>query len=105
LQSAPALGPLSAHLASIERQTGQRPQVQGASAVKTQCPRELAHVWRWFYELAARRTSHGMGVNPIAYTEVVAWVTCMRRSTAPWEVSLIMRLDDLMLATMREAQA
>jgi hypothetical protein len=95
---------MSAHLASIERQTGRRPVVKQDEEVREEPPEALRYLWTWYGELAARRTNSGMGANPLSFTEVAAWAALTRRDVRPNEVALLLRLDDLQLTVLREAK-
>ena len=58
-------------------------------------PVEVAHLWGWFWTLAARRTSGGMGApNPITFSEIDAWARLMGVTPRPWEVVVLARMDD-----------
>lgn len=72
--------------------------------LETDPPPEVAHLWRWFLHLSNRRQS-GMAANPISYQEVEA--LCRRRLVefTAWEVALLMRLDDAILAIWAEKAA
>jgi hypothetical protein len=64
-----------------------------------QCPEGLRYVWDWFLELTGRRTAGAVSWNPLSYGEVDAWARLMDRQPSPWEVGLLMRLDDTFLTT------
>lgn len=109
VKGAPNLGSQASHLASVERQLGRKIAVapkakDGGQVVETrerELPVVLAYVWDWFHELAARRTS-GMALNPITHADVLAWSRLTDRDVTPWEVHLLLRLDDTALASLRE---
>lgn len=105
-KGAPDLGPMAAHLASIERQTGRRPVARDPfEGIDTaDCPEVREYVWDWFVELATRRTGGAVGPNPLSHGELLAWATLTERDLTPEEVRLLMRLDDVALATLREAK-
>lgn len=67
-------------------------------------PEVLASVWEDFHELAARRTGGPAGPNPLSHQEVLAWALLTERDPTPWEVRLLLLLDDAMLTTLREAK-
>lgn len=88
---------MAAHLASIERQTG-----RSVGAEAPDLPFPLRHVWDWYVgELAPRRSSSGLGANPISYTDVEAWARLTGRTPTPMEIRILMRLDDTMVHTLR----
>jgi len=106
VKGATGLGETAAHHASLERQLGRKPKVKDgdtlAPADEVECPRPLQYVWEWFHELAARRTTGGMAPNPITHADVLAGATVTEQDPTPWEVRLILRLDDTMLGQLRE---
>lgn len=57
----------------------------------------VAHVWAWFCELSAARTSNGWGANPITFPEIDAWARLTRSEPTPWEIGLIRRIDAAIL--------
>jgi hypothetical protein len=59
-------------------------------------PSELAHVWRWFWALHARRST-GFAANPISYSEIAMWARLMGTRPTPFEVWLLTALDDALL--------
>jgi hypothetical protein len=59
-----------------------------------QVPDALLYLWEWFCEIASRRTSGGMAVNPITFVDVYAWAALTRCHPEPWEVRVLLRLDD-----------
>jgi len=61
-------------------------------------PSEVAHIWEWFCELAAARTSGGMALNPITYPDIEAWARLTDSRPTPWEVSLLRRIDNSVIA-------
>jgi hypothetical protein len=59
-----------------------------------ECPDSLVHVWNWFLDLDNARTLGGMGgINPITYTEILAFFTLMQIEPFDFEVKLIKKLD------------
>jgi hypothetical protein len=57
-------------------------------------PLELEHVWNAFCRLNARRRS-GFSIEPIAWSELDAFIRLSRARLVPWEIQLIEMLDDL----------
>lgn len=105
VKGAADLGDLDAHLAVIERQLGRPLELAGAPVSGVECPEPLAYLWGWFCELMARRGTNGFGVNPIGFDELDAWCRVLGRTLTPWEVRVLLRLDDTALAIMREAKS
>ena len=57
-------------------------------------PYALSYLWVWFLQLAAGRSSGGMGgIANISFADIVAWSTLMKTSPAPHEVEALMSLD------------
>lgn len=59
-------------------------------------PLDTAHIWTWFLELHAARSS-GMSTNPISFTEIDAYCRLMHVAMSPWELGLIRQLDAIAL--------
>jgi hypothetical protein len=57
-------------------------------------PFELEHVWPAFCRLNARRQS-GFSIEPIAWSDLDAFIRLTGVRLAPWEIQLIEMLDDL----------
>jgi hypothetical protein len=55
---------------------------------------ELEHVWHAFCRLHARRRS-GFAPEPIAWSDLDAFIRLTGARLAPWEIQLIEMLDDL----------
>jgi len=55
---------------------------------------ELEHVWTAFCRLNARRRS-GFSIEPIAWSDLDAFIRLTGIRLVPWEVQLIEMLDDL----------
>jgi len=54
-----------------------------------------------FLQLSARRQS-GMAVNPLTYSELEAFCRLTKVEFSAWQVSVLMRLDDLALRVSSE---
>jgi len=57
-------------------------------------PLELDYIWKAFCRLSARRRS-GFGIEPIAWSDLDAFMRLTGTRLAPWEIRLIEDLDDL----------
>jgi hypothetical protein len=60
-------------------------------------PPEAAYLVEWFSELRSR-CGGGMGPEPIKPTEIEAWQRLRGVELLPWELSLILALDNALLA-------
>lgn len=65
--------------------------------VRALFPERLAHLWAWYCELAAARTSSGFGVNPITYPDIEAWARIMRIIPTPFEARVLRQVDNAIL--------
>lgn len=54
-----------------------------------------------FLQLSARRQS-GMAVNPLTYSELEAFCRLTKVEFSAWQVSVLMRLDDLAMRVSSE---
>jgi hypothetical protein len=61
-------------------------------------PSAVQHLWEWFQELQTARTGNGMGMNPITFSEIHAWMQLTARLVHPWEVRALKELDQAYLA-------
>ena len=60
-------------------------------------PFELRFHWRCFHELSSRRSYSGSGPQPIAYSELVAYQQVINVYFLPWELDLLIQLDNIWL--------
>jgi len=88
------------HLESVQRATGRVPE----GLIGPPCPPVLRYLWRWFLDLSARRGGSGFGPAPLAWSEVAAWARLTRLNPTPWEVDVLLALDDRFLAIRSEAK-
>ena len=65
---------------------------------KKRIPSALIYLWNVFLELHSTRTSNGFGINRISYLEMKAWESLTGISLDPWELEVIVSLDNLFLA-------
>ncbi len=83
---------------AFERQTGKRPpELDGPDL-----PPDLEHLWHWFLELHARRTSNGFGSNPLSWTDIFAWMTLTQPGARLEELKLVLALDNTWMASQAE---
>lgn len=61
-------------------------------------PEAGLQIWRWFLELAAARSYHAGGPNPISFAEIEAWARLKRWPLEPRHVEAIRALDAAWLA-------
>jgi len=66
-------------------------------------PPLAAYLWHWWIELAATRTSSGLGPNPITRHDLHAWEADTHHRLRAWERQAILRIDALWLASVRAA--
>ncbi|ALK09508.1 phage tail assembly chaperone [Blastochloris viridis] len=76
----------------IDTVTGARPTVPEAGVI----------VWRAFLDLAARRSYHMSGPNPISMAEIEAYARLHRLPLQPHHVALICAIDDAWLKHVRD---
>lgn len=60
-------------------------------------PEVFEEVWYWFLKLNSRRSSNGMGINPISYLELKAFFYLIDYKPSDWEIEAIELLDNLVL--------
>lgn len=65
-------------------------------------PAALEHLWEWFCELSASRSGNGGGPNPIAFTEIEAWIRLTGRAVQPRDVRAILRIDQAYFTTLAD---
>jgi hypothetical protein len=82
------------HLEAVERRTGERPKELDECYI----PKEAVHIWNWFLDLHAARTSNGFGSNPITFAEISAWSALTGARPSEFEVGAIRRLDVLYIS-------
>lgn len=57
----------------------------------------MQFVYKWFVDLNNKRTSNGFGINPIQYSEILAYFTLIEVQPEDWEVEMISKLDSIAL--------
>nr|WP_223566941.1 hypothetical protein [Agrobacterium tumefaciens] len=60
------------------------------------------HIWEWFVELHNSRQS-GFAANPIAYQEIESFCRMTGAIISPWELSVIRRMDQAVLAVFNKS--
>ena len=60
-------------------------------------PFYLQHIWDWFWELNARRTSGGYSQNPITWSDFGYWNSLKQYNVQPIEIEILEILDRLYL--------
>lgn len=74
----------------MERQTGIRPKELDDLI---ECPEEYKYIWDWFVELDSTRSGSGFGVNPIPFSEMVAYFTLLNVEPDAFEIVALRMLD------------
>lgn len=69
------------------------PEAAAELAAIPTLPPEGAHIFRWWLELAATRTSSGFGPNPITRREIHDWENDTGNLPEPWERRVIFDID------------
>lgn len=87
-------GSLRAQLESVQRQTGVIPK---ELALLSKIPDGLHEIWSIFISLHNARGSNGYSLNPISYTDILAYCTLYQMEISKWEVETIRRLDSVAL--------
>lgn len=65
----------------------------------------MQYVWQYFLELDSARGSNGFGLNPIAWSDILAFFSLMGFTPTDWEVQAIRRIDNLRLKQVAEVVA
>jgi hypothetical protein len=74
--------------------------IDGSVLVGPECPAELDYIVAWFNELHKARGGSGFGPNPINHVGILAWSQLTARRIAPFEVELLLAIDNRFLAVM-----
>ena len=59
------------------------------------------HIWEWFVELNNGRQS-GFSANPISFQEIESFCRMTGAIISPWELSVIRRMDQAVLAVINK---
>lgn len=57
-------------------------------------------LWRWFNDLAASRTWHASGANPVSYAEIEAYARLHRLPVRPDHVAALRAMDETYLRVL-----
>lgn len=79
------------------------PEALAELAALPPLPKLGAHVWQWFSELAATRTTSGLGPNRLTRAEIHAWEADEGHRLDLWERRAIMRIDQAWIASAHAA--
>lgn len=74
----------------VWERTGVRPQELDDLV---ELPESCYGAWKAFVELHDARGSNGFGINPISYTDILAYCTLTQNQLDPWEVDLVRAFD------------
>ena len=85
---------LKDQLESIKRQGGKIPEEY---MNLLECPVYFQDLWSYFLQLNNKRSSNGFGVNPINYTEILSLCKLKGILLYPYEIDIIMQLDNICL--------
>lgn len=80
----------------------QRNERFGVETPEVDVPAEAEHVWRWFWDLSARRRT---GPEALGFADLAAWQALMHIDLLPLEAGMLVAMDDKYLAAVREDQA
>ncbi len=86
---------LADHIASAERQLGRK--ISSPAVASSTCPYPLAYIWDWFVEIRRTVGGNGFSPNPISFVDLDAWNRQIKAQARPWELRVILQLDDLFL--------
>lgn len=92
---------MRAKLESVWRQTGVRPKELDELV---ELPDVFKYLWQDFLMLNSARTSNGFGVNPLQYSEMLAYFTLQGIQVQPWEVEVLRVLDNAVLQVYADKQ-
>lgn len=69
----------------------------GAAVEEPDVPEAGEHVWAWFWELDAGRSSNGFGANPIGYPDIAYWSALTDARPSFDEARMLRAMDATML--------
>ncbi|HHT7702741.1 phage tail assembly chaperone [Pasteurella multocida] len=88
---------LREHLQAVWEQTGIKPDELNTP----EPPSGLMYLFSYFNELSLSR-QYGMAVNPISYSDILAWSILTKVSLAAWEIEVIKQIDIVYLNSQTE---
>jgi hypothetical protein len=86
------------HLESVHEQTGEAPEELELPPF----PEVLRNVWSKFLDVHRGRTYGTMGVNPLSYQDLLAWMTVSGEALSGWEIDVVLRLDRLWMKSVND---
>ena len=88
---------LKQHLLTAWKQSGKKPQ---ELIDAPPLPELTAYLWGYYQELHRRRVNYGWGHVPLSFSEVEAWARLTKRKLDPWELSALLDIDAVYLASI-----
>ena len=86
------------HLESVHEQTGDAPEELELPPF----PEVLRNVWSKFLDVHRGRTCGTMGVNPLSFQDLLAWMSVSGEALSGWEVDVVLRLDRLWMKSIHD---
>jgi hypothetical protein len=83
-------------------QVGERVWKRWDERLHREVPEAMAHLWRWFRELAMGRTFTEYGAQALSHAEIDAWARLRRIELSSKELDVLRMLDAVMLNVLRE---
>lgn len=65
-------------------------------------PESMYYQWKAFLDLHNARTSTGYSINPITYSDILAYSVLMKLDLEEWEIELIKALDNVAMNAYAE---
>lgn len=78
----------------VQKTTGRRPKELDELV---DFPQGMYFVWKYFIDLSDSRSTGVSSVNPIAYSEMLAYFQLHQIDTLEWEIDVIKRLDKILM--------
>lgn len=60
-------------------------------------PDTMSYVWIYFSDLHNSRSNSGFGINPLSYSDILAYYKLFNLIPNDWEIRAIKRLDNIAL--------
>lgn len=80
----------------------ERQLIEAVTGTRATVPEAGVILWRAFLDLAARRSYHMSGPNPISMSDIEAYARLHRLPLQPHHVALICAMDDAWLKHVRD---